>query len=654
MEKLKHTLIVEPISKRIEVNDNTTVYDALIALSHPIGALCGGKGTCGKCKILSIDNGENLSPINTVEKKLLTKEDRDKGMRLACQCKIQGDSRIVLLEGLISKGNKILVDSDLEALKGNNVVNLHPYIHNLHLTVPLPNLENPMNDITRLEDALISAFPKLKFSFKSINNELYTLSKSIPFKLRSQKGKVTVYYWINGDIVNILDIEAGHKHELYGLAIDLGTTTIVGYLINLISGDIISISSMLNPQVSIGEDLVTRITYIKHNNAGLKAQGLIISAFNQILTDTCNKANIKPSQVRELSVVGNTGMHHMLYGLETEQLAKTPFVPVFKAPIYVKATSLGIQASPQAQIYSPPVIAGFVGTDTIGCIVSSRIDTYDKFSLLIDIGTNGELVIGNKNGLMSGSCAAGSALEGAHIGFGMRAAEGAIEALKIDPETFNPSIRTIGNTKPIGYCGSGLIDLIAEMIKSKIIKRNGNFNTEYLPKSMLDSSSGSLKYIIYDSEKHGAEYEDSRKKYQITVSQQDIRQLQLAKGAFLSGAYLMQNQFSVSTKLDQVLLAGAFGNYIDKENARIIGLFPEISSENIYQIGNAAGLGAQMCLKDTKMRTLANNIAHKVKYFEIASAKDFQKEYAFSMYFPHYKIDRFPSLEDIYHEVPLR
>ncbi len=351
-------------------------------------------------------------------------------------------------------------------------------------------------------------------------------------------------------------------------------------------------------------------------------------------------------------MVGNTGMHHMLYGIPTEQLARTPFVPVFKHPIYVNAESIGIQASRYARIYSPPVIAGFVGTDTIGCIVSSRIDTYDKYSLLIDIGTNGELVMGNKNRLICGSCAAGSALEGAHIAYGMRASKGAIEKIIIDPEKYTASISTIGNSKPIGYCGSGLIDLIAGLVKCKMIKRNGNFNLKNIPREVLKTNSNSPQYIIYDSEKNGKEFNDDRKGFKITISQKDIRQLQMAKGAFLSGAYLLQKNNPSTSELEQVLLAGAFGNYIDKENAQIIGLFPEIS--NIYQIGNAAGSGAQLCLKDKEIRKFANEIAHKVNYFEIASAKDFQKEYALAMYFPHYDLNRFPSLKEIYQNIPLR
>jgi len=651
---VKHILIVEPISKRIEIRDRSTVYDALVALNHPIGALCGGKGTCGKCKILSVDTKQVFSLINATERKFLSTQDQTQGIRLACQCKVQGNARILLLEGLLSRGNKILVDSDLNSVKGETKEDFDPVIKLIHLIVPMPNLDHPLDDVSRLEMTIKEVLPQFRVSLKAMGNDLYALTKILPNHLRSHRGEISLSYWIENAALKIQEIEAGHHKNVYGLAIDLGTTTIVGYLINLSSSDIVAISSMLNPQVTIGEDLITRITYIKHHEAKSKAQELIISAFNQIISDVCTKAQIHANQVKELVVVGNTGMHHMLYGLATEQLAVTPFVPVFKAPIYVDASSLGIQASPYARIYSPPVIAGFVGTDTIGCIVSSRIDTYEKFSLLIDIGTNGELVLGNKEGLICGSCAAGSALEGAHIAYGMRAAEGAIESLKIDPDTYISSVSTIGNIKPIGYCGSGLIDLIAEMIKCKMLKRNGNFNRDYLPDHVLKKHKGNWTYTLYDSEIQGDKFSDLRKNFKITVSQNDIRQFQLAKAAFLSGAYLLKNHSSPSRTIEQVLLAGAFGNYIDKENARIIGLFPEIESGRIFQIGNAAGLGAQLCLKSTRLRELANNIAHRVEYFEIASAKDFQKEYAFSMYFPYYKLSRFPSLEEIYHELPLR
>ncbi|MBN2156312.1 MAG: DUF4445 domain-containing protein [Candidatus Lokiarchaeota archaeon] len=652
---MKHILIVEPISKRIEVKSGASIYDALIALNYPIGALCGGKGTCGKCKILCVKNQENLSPLNVIEKNLLTPEEQKNNIRLACQSFIFGDTRISLLEGLISHGNKILIDSDLLAVRGNIQEKFDPFIKLMHLKIPLPTLHNNGDDLYRMTSIIRKSFPErvLHLSPIMIDNDLYTITRSMSTKIRSKEGKITLYYWLKDETLEILDVEEGYNKKLYGIAIDLGTTTIVGYLINLLSGDIVSISSMLNPQVSIGEDLITRISYICQNEAKHTAQTLLISALNQILTDTCEKAKVSKLDVKELVVVGNTGMHHMLYGLNSEQLARTPFVPVFKAPIYINSAQLGIQASPQGRLYSPPVVAGFVGTDTIGCIVSSRIDTYEKFSLLIDIGTNGELVMGNRKGLITGSCAAGSALEGAHISLGMRAAEGAIESLTIDPKSFHCTINTIGNLKPIGMCGSGLIDLIAEMIKCKIITRNGNFNVHNLPERVLYSSNGDLNYIIYDSEKDGIYFEDDRKKFTIGISQKDIRQLQLAKGAFLSGAYLLNKQYP-SENLEQILLAGAFGSYIDKENARIIGLFPEITPTKIYQIGNAAGLGAQICLKDQNMRKFANEIANKVEYFEIASSKDFQKEFALSMYFPHYELHRFPSLRTIYQDLPIR
>ncbi|KON26970.1 hypothetical protein AC481_06050 [miscellaneous Crenarchaeota group archaeon SMTZ-80] len=327
----------------------------------------------------------------------------------------------------------------------------------------------------------------------------------------------------------------------------------------------------------------------------------------------------------------------------------------------ISAGVLGLNCNPNVNVYSPPVIAGYVGTDTIGCIVSSRIDTFEKYSLLIDIGTNGELVMGNKNGLVTGSCAAGSALEGAQISCGMRASEGAIESVYIEKQSLEPSLRVIGETHPVGVCGSGLIDIVAEMLKSKIITRAGKFNmsSEKVKnhRRIIHREDG-YYYIIYKSEwdDQYLQIEPSIKNLnEISISQKDINQLQLAKGAFLSAANLLLNMEKKNqNELEQVLLAGGFGTYINKENAAFIGLFPEVESKNIFQIGNSAGIGAQLFLKDFEKRNLANEIAYKIKYYEIASSPLFQKEFAFSLYFPHYELDKFPSIKEEYRELPLK
>ncbi len=253
---------MEPISKRIEIQDKNTIYSALVRLDYSIGALCGGKGTCGKCKILCIDNKENLSPLNSVEKKLLTEEEQKRGTRLACQCKVLGNVRIMFLEGLVSLGNKILVESDLKSLKGELSERLNPEVRILHLNIPNPTMQSAQSDIDRLVDTFNASKEISHLSLNYINENWYELSKTLPASLRTENGKISVYYWDDSTNSYIIDVEPGHHDHLYGLAVDLGTTTIVGYLINLQTGKIESISSMLNPQVTIGEDLITRISYI--------------------------------------------------------------------------------------------------------------------------------------------------------------------------------------------------------------------------------------------------------------------------------------------------------------------------------------------------------------------------------------------------------
>ncbi|MFX1298450.1 MAG: ASKHA domain-containing protein [Promethearchaeota archaeon] len=668
MENKRITLILEPISKRINILEGSTVYESLLALNLPIGALCAGKGTCGKCVIRILDPNSKISEPSEQEKKILNSQKILEGYRLACQTKIFGDLRVFLTDSLISRGIRILVEAGLESvgIKNNNKIN--PGIASLFCKITSADLSNPKNDLSRLFEGIIEKNSNYKINENHtsfhVNDNLYNAIKKLPSLVRKEDGVVTTFFrkFTSEDPWSLHDIDAGDRtNNIFGLAIDIGTTTLVGYLICLKTGEIAAVSAMLNPQVAIGEDLISRISYIVKNDAIHIAKELVINAINYILEDCCDKAHISISCVMDISIVGNTGMHHIFFGITPEFLAISPYIPVFKAPINVSAGILGIKCNPNVNVYSPPVIAGYVGTDTIGCIISSKINTYDKYSLLIDIGTNGELVLGNKEGLVTCSCAAGSALEGAHISYGMRASEGAIESVKIDRDTLEPSIGIIGSKSPLGLCGSGLIDAIAEMLKSNIITRAGKFNTKLekvIKHRRVVKREDGYHFIIYkakwDNIQHQNNINDPHIK-DITISQRDIHQLQLAKGAFLSAANLlleMENKKKESLK--QVLLAGAFGTYINKENATFIGLFPEVEQDNIFQIGNAAGIGAQLFIKDIEQRDLANKIAYKINYREIASVPSFQREFTFSLYFPHYDLDRFPLIKREYDEIPLK
>ncbi|MFX0030081.1 MAG: ASKHA domain-containing protein [Candidatus Hermodarchaeota archaeon] len=668
IEKKRFSLILEPTSKRLSVDKGLSIYEAILALDFPLGAFCGGEGTCGKCLIQILDSNPNISEPTEKEKKNLGEQKISEGYRLACQTRILGDLRVYLTDTLIPKGPRILVDSDLETLGINKSVKNQPIIASQYVEVKNADLADPKNDLSRLEDAIKAASDKFRIisnpMFHSLDDTLYDIIRKLPHIVRNQNGKITAFFrklsleepW------TIYDIDVGDvTDKLFGLAVDIGTTTIVGYLIYLKTGEIAAISALLNPQIMIGEDVISRITYIVKNEAIERAKELIVNAINQILEDCCDKANISVSEIRDISIVGNTAMHHMVFGIPSEFLAVSPYSPAFKTPINLRAGTIGLMCNPNVNVYSPPVVAGYVGTDTIGGIISSKINTFNKYSLLIDIGTNGELVMGNKEGLVTGSCAAGSALEGAHISCGMRASEGAIESVIIDRETLEPSIEVIGNQAPLGLCGSGLIDTVAEMLKSKIITRAGIFNSklkEVINHRRIVKKEDGYHYILY-SEKWDKKFFQTSGDYneirEITISQKDINQLQLAKGAFLTAAnLLLKMENKTENDIEQVLLAGGFGTYINKKSAAFIGLFPEVDQDNIFQIGNSAGLGAQIFIKNLEQRRLANQIAHKIRYREIASSPMFQSEFTFSLYFPHYDLDKFPKTKQEYNQIPLK
>ncbi|MFX1375111.1 MAG: ASKHA domain-containing protein [Promethearchaeota archaeon] len=668
MEKKRYTLILEPISKRLSIDKGLSIYEAILALNFPIGAFCGGKGTCGKCTIQILDPNPKVSEPSTQEIKILGKAKISEGYRLACQTKILGDLRTSLTDSLIPKGHRVLVDADLKSLGLSEISKNQSIITSKLCKIKFADLHSLKDDLTSLVEAIMEKDDTLIISKNRdsfyVNDSLYNVIQRLPQIMRKEDGNITTFFRkiSSEEPWNLFDINVGDKSDnIFGLAVDIGTTTMVGYLIYLKSGEIAAVSAMLNPQVAIGEDIVSRITYIVKNDAIDKAKELLVNAINQILEDCCNKANILVSDVKDISIVGNTGMHHMFFGLPTQYLAVSPYVPVFKAPINLSANNLGIKCNPNVNVYSPPVIAGYVGTDTIAGIVSSKIYTFEKYSLFIDIGTNGELVLGNKKGLVTGSCAAGSALEGAHISNGMRASEGAIESVIIDRVTLDPSIEVIGNITPLGLCGSGLIDVVAEMLKSKIITRAGKFNfklEEVLNNRRIIKREDGYHYIIYKTEWDKGKFENEnnfKNDKEITISQKDVNQLQLAKGAFLSAAnVLLEMENKKQADLEQVILAGGFGTYINKQNAAFIGLFPEVDQNNIFQIGNSAGLGAQLFIKDFEQRDLANTIAHEIRYREIASSPLFQSEYTFSLYFPHYNLDKFPILKQEYDNIPLK
>ena len=644
---------IEPISKRLFYTENESFYDLLVNSGIRVRSLCGGNGTCGKCTILVQEGMNYLNPPTNSEKKILTESEIGENWRLACQCRVKKTSvqsgkthqppqiRIFLPKDILVEDFKILTSGKSKKIK------LNPNVKKFFIEVNKPSLKHPIPDIERILSSL-SSIEDFKGKQSNFSIDIDTVRK-IPHILREDQHRISVTLYNNNKII---DCEAGNKtKDCFGIAFDIGTTTLVGYLINLFNGKTYSVASALNPQTAYGEDVISRITFARESPSELaKLNSILIDSLNSIIEETCANANISPSQIYEATVVGNSVMHHFFLNIDPTYIGLSPYVPAVKSDLNIKAKDLNLEISKSGYVYLLPLIAGFVGADTTGLLISSEIDEEQDLTLAIDVGTNGELVIGNKDLLFTGSCAAGSALEGAHITHGMRAAAGAIDTIKIDPRDFKVEYTTINNKKPIGICGSGIIDAAAEMLRTKLLTRSGNFNKELIDHDRIIKEEKNIKFILVNKD-------ETSIKSHITISQSDIRELQMAKGAFFSGARLILNHLnrvnSSELEIKQILLAGAFGNYINKINAKFIGMIPDIPDDKLFQIGNAAGVGAQNCLVNIKLRKKARDLQEKIKYVEIAVEKDFQKEYASAMYFPHLNLDLFSSLKEYAH-IPKR
>ncbi len=659
MEKVERVKVIfEPISKRVYVNRGTTILQALKSLGLNLESPCGGLGTCGKCKIICQEHGHALSEPTKNELKIVTKDQLEQGVRLACQAKIMDTVRITLPESSFGKNAKILYDS---SAKRNRFIQRY---FERELQIQEPTIDHPDSYYDRFVDSFKESIgsnntiPTFSVKFEIIKELSYILRHSNNIWVKYKKSENNGY--------ELLAVHDGTKKGIYGLAVDLGTTTMVGYLYNMISGELIGQHAIVNPQVEVGEDVVTRLTVIAQNNSHKIVSSLAKQGINTIIIEICQKNRVDPSLIYELDIVGNTAMHHIFYEFETYKLAVSPYIPVIKDQIYISNSIIGLHLNQDAIIYSPPIIAGYVGADTVACIESTQFSDISEYTMMIDIGTNGEIVIGNKNvGMYSGSVAAGSALEGAHISSGMRAANGSIEKISINPDNLEPTVHIIGNESPVGICGSGIIDIVAELLKSKIITRSGRFNVsnpDLMNNPRIEREGSNISYIIHSNllpaidAATGApvQTKDNRA---IRFTQQDVREFQKAKGAFLSGAYIINSQIVESQRreaFDQLLIAGAFGSYINTENARFVGLFPDIPLERIIQIGNAAGLGAQNMLINEERKKYSENAAKLVQHVQIALIESFQKQYAECMIFPHKDLKKFGSVAQFYDEIPMR
>jgi uncharacterized 2Fe-2S/4Fe-4S cluster protein (DUF4445 family) len=616
----------QPEGKRVTVPSGTGLLEASKAAGLGVSSICGGKGVCGKCRVIVWKGRQSLEPLTKQEERHLTSEEIEAGYRLACQVHPQADLVVEVPMGSRT-GRQRLQTEGMEVR-----IEPKPLVKKYFVELTKPTIEAIESD----EDLLLEAL-RARYGLSDLELNLEALMK-LPKAIR-ESWTVTATVW---DGKKVIAVENGDSVErCYGLALDVGTTKMAGFLVNLETGEVLSVSSLMNPQIPFGEDIITRITYLKDNPSGLvELQRAVVSGVNRIIEDCCRKADVQLEDVYEVAVVGNTAMHHLFLGISPVTVALAPYAPVARRGINVDSASLGVKAHPQANIHFLPNIGGFVGADNVGLILSTRILDSNEMSMCFDVGTNTEVVLGNAEEAVTCSCASGPALEGAHIRHGMRAATGAIERVAIDPDTLEVNYKTVDNSPPIGICGSGLIDVTAELLKSGVMDASGRLK-KGLDTPRIRVGSDGVEFLI-------ALKEESANEQDIVITQRDIRELQKAKAAIHTGAAILMKKRSITEEdIDRLFLAGAFGSYMEPESARLIGMYPEISLGKVRIVGNAAGVGARIALVSEKERIRAGKILQIVDYLELATVSSFKEEYLNSLFFPYKDLKRYPSTTEL-------
>jgi len=633
VEPNKVTVVFQPSGRRGQIEKGKTVLEAAQELGVSLESVCGGKHVCGKCRI-RIEEGffardglnssrDNLSPFLEEEKKFISPQEQESGYRLACITRLNGDALVYLPEE--SRGKKQVIRKEVRNLP----FHLNPGVKAYFAQLIPPTLTEPLADFERLCQAL-----EKDFGLQDLSIDPVAL-KNLPQGLREKDWQATVLVWMDREILAVIP---GRIENHYGVAVDIGTTTVALYLCNLKTGKLEAAESIMNPQVSYGEDVMSRISYaMQHPDDGLKRmQEAIISGLNHLIASVVKSAGIAERDIFEMTMVGNTAMHHIFLGINPLPLGLSPFAPGIHHSFNIKARNLGLRLHPAANVHALPIEAGFVGADNVGVLIAEAPHEKDKLALLIDVGTNGELVLGNKRRLLSCSCATGPALEGAHLQFGMRAAPGAIERVRIDPRTLQVRYKVIGLEKwsdesaaeeiqARGICGSGIIEALAEMYRAGILEKSGRFNADLASPRIRKLGKG-YEFIL-------ARKEETAIGKEITVSLADVRAVQMAKGALYAGAKVMMNTLGIKN-VDTVILAGAFGSMIDRERALTLGMFPDCGLGNVYSVGNAAGDGARLALLDRGKRAEADRIARTVEYIELTTDTNFTDEFVKAMSFP--------------------
>lgn len=606
---MEHFVDFEPVGRRGPCPEDETLWDAARRLGVDLVAVCGGRGSCGRCRVQVIA-GE-LSPITSQERHFFPPAQLQAGYRLACQTYPRSDCRIRVPPESLSTPQRTQVEGEEVAVTPD------PAVVALNVVLPPATLDDLRSDSTRIADALAQQHG-------------VTVSRTDIDALRAAPLTVREYNWRANVAVRGGECIAVRRPDArtLGLAVDLGTTKIAGYLIDLPTGATLHAQGATNPQISYGEDLISRCNYaMQAPEQAAQMQELAASAIARLAADLVASAGVRLEEIVDVVIVGNTAMHHLLLRLPVGQLALSPFVAAVSESMDVKARDALLPFASGAYVHLLPNVAGYVGGDHIAMILGTRLHEAEGNVLALDIGTNTEICLASHGTLRSVSCASGPAFEGAHILCGMRAAAGAIEHVQIREHEID--YNTIGNVPPVGICGSGILDALAALYRHGVVNVRGRMQDH----ERVRVGAGEQREFVL------AEAASSGSGQAIVVTQQDVRELQLAKGAIRTGIEaLLLDAHLHDEQLDQVIIAGAFGSYIDVTSAIAIGMLPALPLDRFRQVGNAAGTGARLALISQAQRRLAQDVGRRIQYIELAAVPGFQDLFARSMILGEYRI----------------
>jgi len=592
------TVSFQPLGRRGRVPAGISVLEAARRLGVGLSAVCGGAGVCGTCRVVVPPEGQDaLSPLSDPERARLGDEDIARGVRLACRAFIRQSLQVFVPPESLTASQRTQVEGR------QTPVRVDPVVVPADLQLPPPTLSDLRSDAERIRDGL----------GRPVRLDLEVLRRSPP-SLREWGWAVRAV--LRGDEVVAL-LPPGTP--LVGVAVDLGTTKLAGYLLNLETGETLASVGAMNPQLAYGEDVMARITYALQEPEGAeRLRQAAVEGLSQLVRDLCAQAGVPPEHVVEAVVVGNTAMHHLFLGLPTRPLGLAPYVPVESGPLDVRARDVGLPLAPGAMVHLLPNVAGFVGADHVAALLATRMEEADRPTLLLDIGTNTEIGLSVGGNLFSCSAASGPAFEGAHIRFGMRAAPGALERVRmIEGRVY---WETVEGAPPVGICGSGILDAVAELRGAGFLNGRGGWANSDRPPFL--SGDNGPEFVLVPAEASGLGRA-------ITVSRKDVGEIQLAKAAIAAGWQILLEEAGIrESDLARVLVAGAFGTYIDIGHAVAIGLLPRLPLDRFEQVGNVAGTGARMALLSRAERERAARLARRVRYVELTVHPSFRERFA--------------------------